>query len=325
MAPDPADLHIPVMAERVTELLMASLDAASVAGRTPILVDGTLGMAGHAELILRRQPRTHLVGFDRDPQALGLATKRLQPYRSRIRLVHSVFDQMRPVLAGMGIGQVDALLLDLGVSSLQLDSTERGFAYARDTPLDMRMDPNSGASAADVVNGYSAKELAAVMRMFGEERFAKRIADAIVTRRQDSPITTSGQLSQIIREAIPAAARRSGGHPGKRVFQALRIEVNDELGALRRVVPAALDILSPGGRMVVLSYHSLEDRLIKREFAQRSSSPAPPDLPVIPDELLPKYRLITRGAEQAQQAEREQNPRSSSVRLRAIERTGVAA
>jgi 16S rRNA (cytosine1402-N4)-methyltransferase len=317
--PDPADLHTPVLLDRCIELLAPALaPAAGVPAPPRWAVDGTLGMGGHAAALLALGPQVHLIGIDRDPQALALAARRLAPAAGRIRLVHAVFDELAAVVEAAGLRGVRAVLLDLGVSSLQLDVDERGFAYARDAVLDMRMDPASGPTAAQVVNSYSAKELARVFRTYGEERFAARIAAAIVAARAAAPLETTGQLAALVRDAIPAPARRTGGNPAKRVFQALRIEVNDELGALSRALPQVLQSLAPGGRAVVLSYHSLEDRLVKRAFAEASTTSTLPGLPVEPPPA--PFRLLTRGAEGPGDGERERNPRSASVKLRAIER-----
>jgi 16S rRNA (cytosine1402-N4)-methyltransferase len=216
---------------------------------------------------------------------------------------------------------VDALLFDLGVSSMQLDQRERGFSYASDAPLDMRMDPTTGRTAADLLADADADEIARILREYGEERFARRIANAVVQRRQSAPVATSAQLVEVIRESIPAAARRTGGHPAKRTFQALRIEVNQELPVLRRALPQAVGATAVGGRLLVMSYHSLEDRMVKHELARHSARPElPPGLPVVPEHLEPKLRLLTRGAEKATAAEIDTNPRARSVRLRAAER-----
>jgi 16S rRNA (cytosine1402-N4)-methyltransferase len=317
----PADdeLHVPVKLARVIELLSPALAGPAAADADPRwVVDGTLGMGGHAAALLRAAPGVRLLGIDRDPEALQIARRRLDFAADRIVLVHSVFDELPALLREHGISRAAAVLLDLGVSSLQLDAVHRGFAYARDTALDMRMDQSASQSAIDVVNGYSGKELARVFREYGEERYASRIADAVVAARAEHPIATTAQLADIVRASVPAPARRSGGHPAKRVFQALRIEVNDELGALQRVLPALLDRLAVQGRAVVLSYHSLEDRMVKRAFARAATSPTPPDLPVMGPPA--PYRLLTRGAEMADQDEVTANPRAASVRLRAIVR-----
>jgi 16S rRNA (cytosine1402-N4)-methyltransferase len=312
--------HLPVMVDRVTELLDPVVGAASA-----VVVDATLGLGGHAAALLARHPGLHLIGIDRDPAALARSGARLAAYRSRVTLSHGVYDSLPDVLAAEGIERVDGVLFDLGVSSMQLDEDDRGFAYSRDTGLDMRMDPSQGQTAADVVNTYSVPDLARVLREYGEERFARRIAQAIDRERSVAPLTSSVRLAELVREAVPAATRRTGGNPAKRTFQALRIEVNDELGALERALPAAVTALRLGGRLVVLAYQSLEDRIVKRTFAEVTSSTAPPDLPVVPDYALPQLRLLTRGAEQADAAEIAQNPRAASVRLRAIERVKDAA
>ncbi len=310
--------HVPVMLERVVALLAPAL---SRPGAT--YLDATLGLGGHAEAVLTSFPDVHVVGVDRDPHALDLAGRRLAAHASRLSLVHAVYDEIPEVLQDLGLARLDGVLFDLGVSSMQLDVRERGFAYAEDAPLDMRMDDSVGTTAAEVLNTYSVRDLARVLRTYGEERFATQIARAVVRARETEPFTRSGRLVELLRDTIPAPARRTGGHPAKRTFQALRIEVNDELGALTRALPAAVDALGVGGRMVVLSYHSLEDRLTKRVVAAGTTSVAPPDLPVVPAELEPPLRSLTRGSEQATAEEIEQNPRAASVRLRAVERVNT--
>lgn len=311
--------HVPVLIERCLELLAPALAAPVRAGRDAVHVDATLGLGGHAEAVLAAHPRLVLVGLDRDQEALEHARTRLHRYAERTRLVHAVYDRLPEVLGDLGYPGIDGALFDLGVSSLQLDATDRGFAYAQDAPLDMRMDQSQGITAEEVVNTYTAAELARVLREYGEERFAQRIARAIVRVRAAARITSSARLADLVREAIPAPARRTGGHPAKRTFQALRIEVNGELTALRSALPAALDALVPGGRVVVLSYHSLEDRITKQALAARARSSAPVGLPVEPPGTGPTFRLLTRGAEQAGPAEVAANPRAASVRLRAAE------
>ena len=312
---DQAPGHVPVLLERCIALLAPALgDAGSV------LVDATLGLGGHSEAALRRFPGLRLVGIDRDPEALQVSRDRLAPYADRITLVHAVYDELPAVLERLGLSRVEGVLLDLGVSSLQLDEEQRGFSYAHDAPLDMRMDPGTPLTAADVVNTYPVTELARVLREYGEERFARRIADRVVRERTVEPFTRTTRLADLVRAAVPAATRRTGGHPAKRTFQALRIEVNGELAALERALPAAVEALALGGRIVVLSYQSLEDRLVKRVLASESVSAAPPDLPVVPAELRPRLRLLTRGAETAPADEVAANPRAASVRLRAAER-----
>jgi 16S rRNA (cytosine1402-N4)-methyltransferase len=315
-----APQHVPVLLERVLELLGPALQ-----GRHAVVVDATLGLGGHAEALLTRFPEVRLIGLDRDPAALALSSERLRPYEDRVNLVHAVYDEIPDVLEAQGLTEVDGILFDLGVSSMQLDLAERGFAYSHDAPLDMRMDPTSGQTAGDVVNGYSGKELARVLREYGEERFASRIADAIVRERAKAPFTSSASLVDIVRTAIPAATRRTGGNPAKRTFQALRIEVNAELSVLEAALPAALNSLAVGGRIVVLAYQSLEDRIVKRAFTAATASTVPHDLPFIPAGSEPALRLLVRGSEEASAAEVETNPRAASVRLRALERLRAAA
>lgn len=313
--PAAADRHRPVLLERVTDLLVPALDAA---GR--VHVDATLGMGGHAEAVLAASPFTRVIGLDRDPEALALARARLAPYGERFVGVQAVYDDLPDVLDELGIEEVHGVLFDLGVSSLQLDETSRGFAYAHDAPLDMRMDQSGGETAAQVLNTRSASELTRILREYGEERFAGRIAAAIVRERDGEPFNTSGRLVDLLRGAIPAASQRTGGHPAKRTFQALRIVVNDELGAWQRALPRALDELAVGGRIVILAYHSLEDRIAKQVLAAGASSTTPRGLPIeLPDQAA-QLRLLTRGAEEADSAEQTDNPRSTSVRLRAAER-----
>ncbi len=310
--------HVPVLLDRCLGLL-----APALTGPDAVVVDCTLGMGGHAEALLAQTP-ARLVGLDRDPEALRRSRDRLASYGERATVVHAVYDALPSVLADLGLASVQGILFDLGVSSLQLDEADRGFAYAQDAPLDMRMDPTTGQSAAEVVNGYSGKDLARVLREYGDERFASRIADAIVRERGKAPLTSTAVLAELVRTAIPAATRRTGGHPAKRTFQALRIEVNDELGVLRRAIPAALDALAVGGRIVVLSYQSLEDKIVKAEFVARSTSTVPLDLPFVPPDQQPELSLLVRGSEQADAAEVAANPRAQSVRLRAAERVRAA-
>ena len=312
--------HIPVALPRVVELLRPAL-----AGRPAVMVDATLGLGGHAAALLAEHPQLTLVGLDRDPEALALAGRRLAAYADRTRLVNAVYDQIADVLAELGLPRVDGILFDLGVSSLQLDAEERGFSYSRDADLDMRMDPRRGRTAADVLNTYPVPELARVLREYGEERFAGRIAGAVGRRRDERPFQRSGDLVELLYATVPAASRRTGGHPAKRTFQALRIEVNGELDALAAALPAAVDALAVGGRIAVLAYHSLEDRMVKRELAERARSRTPEGLPVELPGHGPELRLLTRGAEVAGEDEVADNPRAASVRLRAAERIGEAA
>ena len=311
--------HVPVLLDRVVALVAPPLQQPG-----SILVDATLGLGGHTEAVLTRCPQAHVVGVDRDVHALERAGERLASFAGRTTLVHAVYDRIPEVLAELGIRSVQGVLFDLGVSSMQLDVRERGFAYAEDAPLDMRMDDTAGITAAEVLNTYPAAELARILRSYGEEKFARQIARAIVREREKTPFDRSARLVELLREVIPAPARRTGGHPAKRTFQALRIEVNDELGVLRRAIPAAVDSLALGGRIVVMSYHSLEDRMVKQALSARSRSTVPHDLPVVPEEHQPELRLITRGSEKASDVEIAENPRAASVRLRAAERVREA-
>ena len=311
----PSPRHVPVLLDRVVALLAPSLDRPGA-----VYVDATLGLGGHAEAILEAFPQARLIGVDRDPDALALAGERLAPHADRATFVHAVYDELPEVLASLGLPHADAVFFDLGVSSMQLDVTERGFAYREDAPLDMRMDGTTGPTAADVLNTYSEAELTRILREYGEEKFARRIAGAVVRERATAPFTTSGRLVELLYASIPAPARRTGGHPAKRTFQALRMEVNDELSVLRRAIPAAIDAIRVGGRVVVEAYHSLEDRLVKQAFAAATSTDVPDDLPFVPEGHEPAFRLVTRGAEKADPAETAVNPRAASVRLRAIER-----
>ncbi|HET8957279.1 MAG TPA: 16S rRNA (cytosine(1402)-N(4))-methyltransferase RsmH [Microcella sp.] len=306
--------HTPVMLDRCLELLEPAIAAPGA-----VLIDATLGLGGHTEAALTRFGELTVVGLDRDTDALALATARLAPFGDRFRPVHTVYDRIRDALDGLGIDRVNGVLFDLGVSSMQLDEAERGFAYAQDAPLDMRMDRTTGQTAADVLATYPESALRRIFERYGEERLAPRYARRIVEARMLAPIERSDQLNRIIADATPQAARRPG-HPAKRVYQALRIEVNAELAALEDALPAALDALVVGGRIVVLAYQSLEDRIVKREFAARSRSTAPAGLPVELPEHAPELRLLVRGAEQADDAERAVNPRAIPVRLRAAER-----
>ncbi|HEX8972356.1 16S rRNA (cytosine(1402)-N(4))-methyltransferase RsmH [Oryzihumus sp.] len=308
--------HVPVLRDRILDLL-----APALAEPGSVYVDGTLGMGGHSEAVLQRCPNARVVGIDRDPEALELAGERLAAFGDRFTPVHAVYDEIADVLDDLDLAQVQAVLFDFGVSSLQLDEADRGFAYAQDAPLDMRMDQTRGITAAEVLNTYDEAELERILKEYGEERFARRIARAIVRERVTTPFSTSARLVDLLKGAVPAASQRSGGHPGKRTFQALRIEVNGELEAIETALPAAIDALAVGGRIAVLSYHSLEDRLTKRVLAAGARSSTPAGLPVELPEHAAYLRLLTRGAEEPGAAEIEANPRAASARLRAAERT----
>ncbi len=315
--------HVPVLLHRSAELLAPAIDNAGPGGDGAVFVDCTLGMGGHSEHFLERFPGLRVLGLDRDQQAIATATRRLERFGGRFTAVHTRYDGIAGAIEDAGIaprGGVDAILFDLGVSSLQLDEAGRGFAYAADAPLDMRMDPTTGITAATVVNTYPAAELRRILSTFGEERFAAKIAAAVVRRREAEPFETTQQLVELLYDVIPAASRRTGGHPAKRTFQALRIEVNAELDSLRAAVPAALDALVVGGRAAFMAYQSLEDRIVKRTLTERSRSRSPQDLPVELPGTGPEFRLVTRGAERATEEEITENPRSAPVRLRCAQR-----
>jgi 16S rRNA (cytosine1402-N4)-methyltransferase len=315
--------HIPVMADRVTALLLPALTGPTPGGRPPVLVDATLGRAGHARILLEAVPELLLIGIDADAIAIEAGRALAERYPGRVTVAHVFYDHIAEIVADAGHRRVQGALFDLGVSSPQLDDTSRGFSYSHDAPLDMRMDQGAELTAARIVNEYPVPELVRLLFEYGEERFARRIGEAIARERAREPISTTLRLSAIVKEAIPAAARRTGGNPAKRTFQALRIEVNDELGALRRALPAALDLLAPGGRFVALAYHSLEDRLVKRELTERTADKTPPGVPLRAGDVLagtPGFRLLTRGAERPDGDELAANPRSASARLRAVER-----
>jgi 16S rRNA (cytosine1402-N4)-methyltransferase len=307
--------HVPVMLRRCLDLLAPAL---AEPGAT--VVDCTLGMGGHSEALLRTFPAVRLIGLDRDTEALRLAGERLAPYGDRVSLAHAVYDELPDVLSRLGVPRVQGVLFDLGVSSLQLDEAGRGFAYAQDAPLDMRMDQTRGISAAEVLNTYPPGDLVRILRAYGEEKQARRIVEAVVKERQKEPFTTSARLVEVIREALPQAAKRTGGNPAKRTFQALRIEVNAELSVLERAVPAAVDALAVGGRIAVLSYHSLEDRLVKQVLTAGARSTAPPGLPVVPEQYQPRLALLTRGAERPTEEEIAENSRAAPARLRGARR-----
>ncbi|RVW00350.1 16S rRNA (cytosine(1402)-N(4))-methyltransferase RsmH [Rhodococcus spongiicola] len=315
--------HVPVLLRRANELLGPAITAENTRGDGAVMIDATLGLGGHSEHFLRAYPGLHLIGLDRDPAALRIASDRLASYADRTTYVHTRYDGIVDALEQAGldpIGTVNAILFDLGVSSMQLDEAERGFAYSVDAPLDMRMNPTVGITAAEVLNTYSRGELTRILNAYGEERFASRIASEIVRRRQKQPFTTSAALVELIYDAIPAATRRTGGHPAKRTFQALRVEVNGELDSLRAAIPAALDSLMVGGRAVFMSYQSLEDRVVKQELTPLAKSKTPEDLPMELPGMGPELRILTRGAERASEQEIEDNPRAAPVRLRAAER-----
>ena len=316
MAQRPAEqLHVPVLLERCLDLMAPALGEDGA-----VAVDATMGMGGHSEALLRRFPGLQLVAIDRDPQAHALAGARLAPFGDRFHPVHTTYDRILEALGRHGFDHADAVLFDLGVSSLQLDERERGFAYSYDAPLDMRMDSTAPVTAQDVVNDYSEEDLRRILRDWGEERFAGRIARAIVAQRARTPLRTTGELVEVVRGAVPQVAQHRKGHPAKQTFQSLRIEVNEELDVLRRAIPAALDAVPVGGRVVAMSYHSLEDRIVKQAFARGAASTAPKGFPVELDQHKPTLRVLTRGTETPTPREIDENPRAASARLRAVER-----
>jgi 16S rRNA (cytosine1402-N4)-methyltransferase len=289
----------------------------------PLLIDGTLGLAGHTESLLKEFPNLKIIGIDRDPIAIERAKQRLGELASRVEFVNETYDQIETVLAGR---KVNGVLLDLGVSSIQLDEASRGFSYAQDAPLDMRMNATDSLTAADILNTYEVKDLTYILGTYGEEKFAKRIAQELVKRRTDKPWSSTFELVELIKDVIPAPARRTGGNPAKRTFQALRIAVNNELQILERAIPQAMAALVVGGRILVLSYHSLEDRIVKNAFKEQSSIiDALPGLPILLSKSIAPFELVNRKAEQASDEEIATNPRSTSVRLRVAQRVAVAA
>lgn len=315
-----SQLHVPVSLERALEILGESLTKPGA-----VLVDCTLGLGGHTEAFLARFPNLRVVAIDRDPQAVALATERLKPFDGRVDFVNTTYDNIDEAIEDLGIKKVDAILLDLGVSSMQLDQRERGFAYSYEAPLDMRMDPSKGKTAAEVVNNYSEDELSRIFFEYGEERYSKAIAKAIVVARASKPFETSTELAALIAKVVPFIPGKSAGHPAKRVFQALRIEVNEELDVLRATMPRAIHALATDGRILVMSYHSLEDRIVKQALVAASTSSAPLDLPIELPEHAPQLRILTKGAEQASQQEIEINPRAASVKIRAAVKIRQAA
>jgi len=315
--------HIPVLLQRCVALLGPALTRRSADGAGAVLLDATLGAGGHTERFLSELPGLRVIGLDRDPDALAIAGQRLARFGNRVSLVRTRYDGIAAALAENDLPatqSIDAALFDLGVSSMQLDRPERGFSYAQDAPLDMRMDPDSSLTAAEILNTYDRAALTDVLRRFGEEKFASRIAGFIVARRERTPLSRTGELVEILYDAIPAATRRTGGHPAKRTFQALRIAVNAELDSLTAALPAAMAALRPGGRLAVMAYQSLEDRIVKSVFADATASRTPAGLPVELPGHGPLFSSLTRGAERADAAEITRNPRSAAVRLRAVER-----
>ena len=311
--------HVPVALERCIQLLAPVITENS----KPVIIDCTLGLGGHAKVLLERYSNLHLIGIDRDQSALDIAAKTLAPVIDRVSLVHSTYDQIEKILADLKIEKVDGILFDLGVSSMQLDEASRGFAYSQSAQLDMRMDQSAELTAAIVLNTYSHGQLAKLLQRFGEEKFASKIAENIIKAREAGRLKTTTDLAEIVKDSIPAPARRTGGNPAKRTFQALRIEVNQELSILERAIPAALASIKVGGRIVVMSYQSLEDRIVKTFFAEATKSNTPLGLPMELPNSAAKFKLLLNGSEAADLNEQESNPRSQSMRLRAIERVAA--
>ena len=305
--------HISVLLDECIEGLNIKPDG--------IYVDGTLGGAGHSSQIAKRLTTGMLIGIDRDPVALKAAGERLAPYADRVKLVHSNFCEIKQVLQDLGIEGVDGILLDLGVSSPQLDDGERGFSYMADAPLDMRMNNEDSLSADTVVNTWPYEELKRILYEYGEERYAPKIAAAICERREQTPIRTTLELVDIIRSAMPAAALREKQHPAKRSFQAIRIAVNDELGSVEKVMKDAIPCLNPGGRLAIITFHSLEDRIVKTGMANASKGcTCPPNFPVCVCGKKPQVKLITRKPIVSGQQELDRNPRARSAKLRVCEK-----
>jgi 16S rRNA (cytosine1402-N4)-methyltransferase len=311
--------HISVMRDTCIDLLTPAINKSE----KPVVVDATLGLGGHSEALLESNPNLVLIGIDRDIDAIKKAQSRLVKFENRIHLNHSVFDEITDVVKSFGFEKVDGILFDLGVSSMQLDQSERGFSYSHDAPLDMRMDRSTGITASEILNSYAPGELVRILRTYGEEKFATRIVENIIKERAKAPLNSTAQLATLVKESIPAATRRTGGNPAKRTFQALRIETNDELGAVNRAIPQALELLKVGGRLVVMSFQSLEDRIVKEFFAQATTSGTPRDLPVDLPEFAAKFALVVRGSVLPSEAEIAANSRAQSVRLRAIERVAA--
>ena len=311
--------HVSVMRDRCVDLLSPAIAAAT----NPVVVDATLGLGGHTEALLQKFPHLTVIGIDRDLDAIAKASARLAPFADRLKTAHSTFDGISDVVKGFGYKHIDGALFDLGVSSMQLDQPERGFSYSQDAPLDMRMDRTQSLTAGEIINTYEPGQLVRILRTYGEEKFATRIVESIVKQRAIAPLNSTTQLAEMVKEAIPAATRRTGGNPAKRTFQALRIETNDELGTITRALPAALELLSVGARLVVMSFQSLEDRIVKQLFVASTTSGTPRNLPFELPEYAAKFSMITRGSETPTDVELEENSRSASVRLRAVERVAA--
>lgn len=312
--------HIPVALQRCMELLTPAIESSLRNSAETYLLDATLGLGGHARAFLEKFPTLIVIGIDRDESAIAIARERVAPFQDRLLISHTTYEKIDEVLAEHGVRSIAGALFDLGVSSMQLDDGERGFAYSHDAPLDMRMDQSGGLTALDVLNTYEHGALVRILRNYGEEKFAPRIADFIIEARASGNLNSTKELAELVKAAIPAAARRTGGNPAKRTFQALRIEVNQELSILEKAIPAALAALKIEGRLVVMAYQSLEDKIVKSALASVTESRTPRGLPVDLPDSAAKYKLIMRGSESASDAEIVLNPRAQSMRLRAVER-----
>jgi 16S rRNA (cytosine1402-N4)-methyltransferase len=311
--------HISVMRDRCVDLLSPSILSQS----NPVVVDATLGLGGHSEAMLQRFENLTVIGIDRDRDALAKAGARLAPFGDRFKSAHAIFDEFSNIIESFGYKSINGALFDLGVSSMQLDEENRGFSYSHDAPLDMRMDQSQGVTASEILNNYEPGELVRILRIYGEEKFATRIVENIVKARAIAPLNSTTELAALVKESIPAATRRTGGNPSKRTFQALRIAVNDELGAIERAIPQALDRITIGGRVVVMSFQSLEDRIVKEKFAEASTSKSPRELPIELPEYAAKFKLVFNSSEKPSEQEIAENSRAASVRLRAIERVAA--
>lgn len=308
--------HVPVLLEECIDGLNIKPDG--------IYVDGTLGGAGHSSEICKRlSPNGMLIGIDRDEEALRVSSKRLEEFDCKKAFVHGNYSDIKNILRELDIEEIDGALLDLGVSSYQLDNPERGFSYMNDAALDMRMDRSEGMTAYDIVNEYSKDELYRIIKSYGEERWASRIADFIVKARREKPIETTFELVEIIKAAVPASARRNGPHPAKRTFQAIRIEVNDELGGIKRAVDDFIDVLAPKGRLAIISFHSLEDRIVKDAYSERENPcVCPPEIPICVCGKKPEIKKINKKPIVPSESQEDENPRARSAKLRVCEKLG---